>query len=106
MSPVAPQLLLHADWIFARAACPSCLHEKPTEASSCPSCGAVFTSLIPADVQASGAVQQMLQGYVYNEAAEAAADSKLKERWASGLQQADFEWGDDKREDAERPEDA
>ncbi|KAL8451175.1 hypothetical protein Emag_002849 [Eimeria magna] len=89
-------------WVFARAACPCCLHEKPTEASSCASCGAVFTSLIPADVLAAGEVQQMLQGYVYNAAEEAAGSSggeRLKERWASGLQQADFEWeGDGKRE--------
>ncbi|KAL8272400.1 hypothetical protein Esti_003690 [Eimeria stiedai] len=96
------------DWVFARAACPCCLHEKPTEASSCASCGAVFTSLIPADVLAAGEVQQMLQGYVYNAAEEAAGSGgveRLKERWASGLQQADFEWeSDGKREVEEEAE--
>ena len=88
------------DWIFARAACPCCLHEKPPEASSCASCGAVFTSLIPADIQASGGVQQILQGYTYNSVMEASGE-KLKERWASGLQQADFDWDETKRQDAE-----
>ena len=86
------------DWIFARAACPCCLHEKPTDASSCASCGAVFTSLIPPEIQASGGVQQMLQGYTYNSAEETGGE-RLKERWASGLQQADFEWDEEKRED-------
>ncbi|OEH76104.1 uncharacterized protein LOC34620909 [Cyclospora cayetanensis] len=88
------------DWIFARAACPCCLHEKPPEASSCASCGAMFTSLIPAEVQASGGVQQMLQGYTYN-SVEDGAGERLKERWASGLQQADFEWDEGKRQDTE-----
>ncbi|KAL8435245.1 hypothetical protein ACSSS7_002591 [Eimeria intestinalis] len=93
------------DWVFARAACPCCLHEKPTEASSCASCGAVFTSLIPADVLAAGGVQQMLQGYVYNAAEEGAGSSageRLKERWASGLQQADFEWEGDALESSDQ----
>lgn len=86
------------DWIFARAACPSCLHEKSPDASSCPSCGVVFSSLVPPELVAEGCVQQMLQGYAYN-STEAEDSRELKERWASGLQQADFEFESDKRED-------
>lgn len=40
----------------------------------------------------------MLQGYTYNSAEETGGE-RLKERWASGLQQADFEWDEEKRED-------
>ncbi|CDJ43659.1 hypothetical protein, conserved, partial [Eimeria tenella] len=97
------------DWIFARAACPCCLHEKPPEASSCASCGAVFSSLVPAEVQAAGGVQQMLQGYTYNAveetaAAAAAAADRLKERWASGLQPVDMDFESAKRPDADPEE--
>eukprot|EP00922_Rhytidocystis_sp_ex-Travisia-forbesii_P014797 GHVS01022138.1.p2 GENE.GHVS01022138.1~~GHVS01022138.1.p2 ORF type:complete len:253 (+),score=46.90 GHVS01022138.1:88-846(+) len=50
------------EWIFARAACPSCLHEKPSVCSECPSCGIQFCSMIPQDFVDSGQVTQVYKG--------------------------------------------
>lgn len=71
------------DWIFSRAACPACLHEKPPDAPSCPSCGVTYRALIPAQYVAEGQVIQMLQGCPYNGEEAAAEERDAKERWAA-----------------------
>ncbi|PHJ23807.1 hypothetical protein CSUI_002338 [Cystoisospora suis] len=71
------------DWIFSRAACPACLHEKSPSAISCESCGATFRSLIPPDYITEGCVLQMLQGCPYNEEEIEGEEKEPKERWAA-----------------------
>ncbi|KEP62124.1 UNVERIFIED_CONTAM: hypothetical protein HHA_265510 [Hammondia hammondi] len=89
------------DWIFSRAACPACLHEKPPDAPSCPSCGVTYRSLIPAQYIAEAQVIQMLQGCPYN--GEEGEEKDSKERWAAS---PSFEGGVDLGtfEEGEEPE--
>ncbi|PFH36686.1 hypothetical protein BESB_048780 [Besnoitia besnoiti] len=86
------------DWIFSRAACPACLHEKAPDAPSCPSCGVPFRTLIPPQYIAEGHLIQMLQGCPYND--EEATEEK--ERWApSGAFEGDVDLGNFEDEEGE-----
>lgn len=106
--------LFCSDWIFSRAACPACLHEKSPSAISCESCGATFRSLIPPDYITEGCVLQMLQGCPYNEEETEGEEKEPKERWAASHSftggdvdlgefddVAGVDEGDDKREEGE-----
>lgn len=54
-----------ADWLFVRAACPSCLAERDPAQLSCPHCGASFVQLIDDHFVQEQTVQRMVRGQLY-----------------------------------------